>query len=387
MPKPRRKANGTWTLVVQFSNRRRNLTLGKLPKREIDHFVRNVQMLVEHGKHGGKSLPPQLMAWVGDLNERHKEQLSDLGLFDYSAVGTVGELMDAYLAQYEQSSLADSTKKKVRSTINNRVGRLRFVKLSNVEPVLRSVRVNADPVFPPGAQKILTDFNSWQRNHYAPATWTRDNKLFSSVGIWAVSQGICDHNPFGELPTASMVNDERNAYIPVESVLDAMNACLSPDIRVTLALGRFAGFRTCSEVRTLKWSMVDASAGTLTLIDSKKKRPRVMPLFENIAQELERQRVFTGDTRFVASSAMRGSSSAANYRKIVDAISRSGQDVWPRARQNLRASCENDLLALFEERQVTAWIGHTVKVSRDHYQKQRPSDYRDAIKAAADANL
>ena len=381
MPKPRKKPNGTWTLVVQFNGKRRNLTLGRRPKREIDHFARSVQDLVEHVKHGSKTLPATIQAWIADLNERHKIQLSEIGLFDYRTSNmTVEDLMNQYLAAYKQrSGIEQSTKDKVSSTIKNRLGKLGKVQLDFVEPVRRSIRQNAEPIWSDEAKAFLTKYNSWQRNHFAPATWTRDNKLFSSVGIWAVQQGICEHNPFINLPSGSMINDERNQYITAEMVEDAMEACLSPDVRLTLFLGRFAGFRTCSEVRTLKWSYVDTAAGTLTVLDSKKKKPRKMPLFDHLLVELEKQRELTGKTRFVASSQMRSTSSSANYQKICDAIGRSGQEVWDRVRQNLRSSCENDLLDMFDERLVTQWLGHTVAVSRKHYQKLRPSDYKDAI--------
>ena len=136
----------------------------------------------------------------------------------------------------------------------------------------------------------------------------------------------------------------------------------------------------------MKWRHVDSEAGTLTVIDSKKKVPRVMPLFEHVLAELEKQREITGKTPFVASTQMRSSSSSANYQKICDAIRRSGQQPWERVRQNLRTSCENDLLELFDERLVTQWLGHTVNVSRAHYQKLRPSDYRKAVQRAAENN-
>ena len=129
----------------------------------------------------------------------------------------------------------------------------------------------------------------------------------------------------------------------------------------------------------MKWTHVDEDAGTLTIVDSKKRTPRVMPLFDHVRDVLERHRKVTGDTRFVASARMRATSSSANYQQICDAVRRSGQQVWARVRQNLRASCENDLLDVFEERLVTQWLGHTINVSRKHYQKLRPSDYLNAI--------
>lgn len=390
MSKPRKNRSGTWTLVVQFAGQRRNLTLGKLPKSEIDHFHASVQSLIEHVKFGGKAIPPRLQSWASNLAERHKIQLSEIGLFDNfrTSAMTVGELMDRYAADYEKrADVTGSSKTKVKSAIKNRLGRLRTLRLDDIEPVQRSIRQNADPIWSDEAKLHLSTFNAWQRNHFAVATWSRDNKLFSSVGIWAVKNGLCDHNPFTLLPSASMVNAERNFYLTADMVRDAMESCLSPDIRITLALGRFAGLRTCSEVRTMKWSHVDLEAGTLTIIDSKKKTPRVMPLFENVRAELDRQRLHTGETRFVASEEMRRSSSSANYQKVRDAITRSGQKAWDRIRQNLRSSCENDLLELFDERLVAQWIGHTVTVSRKHYQKLRPSDYLAAVAKASANNL
>lgn len=158
-----------------------------------------------------------------------------------------------------------------------------------------------------------------------------------------------------------------------------MEACLEPDVRLIFAMGRLAGLRTCSEVRTMKWSHVDESAGTLTIIDSKTKKPRKMPLFAGVREELDRQRLVTGTTRFVASQNLRSTSSSANYQKMCDAIRRSGQEQWVRVRQNLRTSCENDLLDKFDERLVTHWIGHSVTVSRKHYQRLRAEDYLNAI--------
>ena len=357
------------------------MTLGKISKREADAFSVNIERLCDIRKHGSTNVPGDLQSWLEHRCERHLEQLSRVGLVDYlSSNLTLSDLFDAYETWYlRRTEIADSTKKKVTSTLKNRVGRLRGHKIKDVEPSRISFRKNADPVWSENAESILTQFNSWQRNYASVATWSRDNKLLSSIGIWAVAQGYCDYNPFSTLPSKSMVNDERNEYIDAQKVLDAMEACLSPDIRLTLAMGRFAGVRTCSEVRTLKWSHVDFETGILTVIDSKKKKARSMPMFDDIRDELIRQREFTGSTRFVASEEMRSSTASANYTKVKNAVSRSGQEPWERLRQNLRTSCENDLLERFEEREVTSWLGHSVAVSRDHYQKTRPGDFKIAI--------
>ncbi|QDV67207.1 Phage integrase family protein [Rosistilla carotiformis] len=384
MAKPKKHPNGTWTLIASYQKARRNVTIGKVSTSEARKFAAQVDAVINHNRHGSKTLPPELLAWVQSLSEMHKTQLGELGLFDFRTNDmTVGELGRAFEADYKQrSDVSAKSTRNVSVMLRNRISKIEDVQLKDIEPTMRSVHSTAAPVFSESAKRILADFNSWQRNFYAQATWTRDNKMWRSIGLWAVKQGICQHSPFSILSLASMVNDERNVYIPAEWVLDAMESCLTPDIRITFAMGRFAGFRTCSEVRTLKWQDVDVESGTLTILDSKKKKPRVMPLFNHVRDELERQRKSTGDTRFVVSEQMRSRSSSATYQRAREAVLRSGREPWGRLLQNLRASCENDLLEIFPERQVTTWIGHTVKVSRDHYQKMRQRDCDNAIEAA-----
>ena len=388
MTKPRLKTNGTWTLIVCYESRRKHLTLGRITESEAYLFAGQVDRLVGHRKHGGVALAAPLQAWLNSIGQKHRRQLSELGLFDDRPnLVTVGDLLDEYATAYQSTDVADSTKTKVASSVRNRFGKLRPHRIDALEPRQMSARANAEPVRTAEASTILKQFNSWQRNFYSSATWTRDNKLLSSVGIWAVKHGCCDFNPFTDLPTASMVNDERNEYVSVEAVTSAMDACLSPDTRLTIAMGRLCGLRTCSEIRTMKWAHVDFDANTLTIIDSKKKTPRIMPLFDAARSELERQYRVTGKTRWVCSDRMRSTSSAASYTKVKKAVARSGQDPWPRLRQNLRSSCENDLLQVFPERLVTAWIGHTVSVSRAHYQKLRARDYVAAIESARDSGV
>lgn len=48
-------------------------------------------------------------------------------------------------------------------------------------------------------------------------------------------------------------------------------------------------------------------------------------------------------------------------------IRRAGLKEWPRLVQNLRASCETDLMAEHPIHVVTAWIGNTPKIALEHY--------------------
>ncbi|MEO1528796.1 MAG: hypothetical protein AAFX06_25535 [Planctomycetota bacterium] len=103
MSTPKRKANGTWTLLVHFSGKRRNLTLGRITAAKAEDFRFNIDCLMEHVRSEAKLLPRRLQVWVSELDETHKTQLSELGLFDYRSAGmTVEQLTKEYVSEYSK---------------------------------------------------------------------------------------------------------------------------------------------------------------------------------------------------------------------------------------------------------------------------------------------
>ena len=134
------------------------------------------------------------------------------------------------------------------------------------------------------------------------------------------------------------------------------------------------------EARTLKWSHVDFEMGLIPIRDSKDAGViRPTPLFEDLRNVLletpESQR-----NGFVLSRDILSTTTANIYNKMKQAIGRTEWEIWPRLRQNLRSSCENDLLDQgIPEHTVVVWIGHSVNTSRSHYQKTKQSTNLMAI--------
>lgn len=381
MAKPRKSKSGIYTLTVAFNRQRRNLTLGLITLAEARQFAANINVLTSHCRQNKNTIPPALVSWVSALSPKHREQLGEIGLLSkHSPAMTVGELMDAFLQHYETTDNAQSTKTQFESALSNRFPRrLRKSKLADIEPTQLPDRPNAAPKQSDETKSLFRYVESWQREHYAKSSWSRANGRLREVGKWAVGEGICNHNPFSMLKKPGETNSEKNVHVDAETILDVMDHCLDPDTRIALVIGRFAGCRTPSELRTLKWSMVDFDKGKLNILDSKKRKIRTMPLFDRLRDELHRHRESTTGNRFVLTDRARFNSDANNFNLIKEAVARAGVELWPRLRQNLRSSCENDLLQVFPERLVTQWIGHTVAVSRKHYQKLQDSDYEMAI--------
>ena len=369
--------------MVNWNKQRCKLTLGKIPKSDAIRFAENLEYLKTSKRHRS-AIPPELDSWIQSLPNRHAEQLGELGLIGESDFElTVQQTINKFLEDFDQrQDAADSTKKQIRNALKRFPPRLLKKLIADIEPKKHHHRTNAKAVFSSETKALMRSVESWQRNHYSKSTWSTSNKKIRQVGHWAVENGICNYNPFSLLPVPSDANKERNVYVESVWVLDAMDMCHDPDTRLVLALGRFCGIRTPSEARTLKPADIDFEKSQIRIFDSKKKIYRKMPLFNRVREELERHRNDCGGwDRYVLTARFRRTDDANNYNLIKEAIARTQWPQWDKIRQNLRASCENDLLKQFDERLVIEWIGHTITTSRKHYQKQTDADYVEAASA------
>ncbi len=74
----------------------------------------------------------------------------------------------------------------------------------------------------------------------------------------------------------------------------------------------------------------------------------------------------------------------ANLRTTFEKlIRRAGLQTWPRLFQNLRASCETDLMQNHPIHVVTAWSGNTPKIALGHYFQTLDADFEKALRSVA----
>lgn len=384
MRKPVRSKTGIWTLVVSHDHQRRNLTLGKVDASAATHFAANIDALISHRRLHPHGIPPILESWVRSISPRHREQLGEIRVLDsFDASLTVDQLIEAFLKEYESrpdDEIRQTTKRQFRSAMTHRIPPvLKEAFVSDIAPRREHSMIHAKPVFSSETKALFRTVESWQREHFSKSTWSRANGRLREIGVWAVDHGIVEYNPFTLLKKPGETNPDRNVYVEREWVLDAMDQSIDPDTRLCFALGRFAGLRLPSEARSMKWSHIDWKRKQMKVLDSKKREFRTMPLFDLIETELLRvQEGATG--RWVLSDRFRSNTDANNYSLMKEAVARTEFEPWEKLRQNLRASCENDLLAAgFDERQVIQWLGHTVSTSRKHYQKTTDAEFLSAV--------
>jgi hypothetical protein len=384
--KPNKTKTG-WQITVTFDRKQARLTLGPVSRAAASSFCAQLGLLCEFKKHG-ETIKPDLIEWIQGLATKHKKQLGKIGLISERDDSlTIKGLINLFLKDYDQrEDIADSTKKRMDRTLRRYPARFTSLPVKMIEPQRDDSKPNSAPMYSLEAKRHLIAATSYMREHYSPATWSRTNGNLRECGAWAVLVGLCHYNPFKPLskhdsailpcPKKLQINDTRNVHVKAEWVRDAMEMT-DWETRVLFALGRFGGLRIPSEARTLKWAHIEET--TIQVRDSKTKGViRPLPLFEDIRVVLH-EKPKRERKGFVLSSETLTSSDMAIYKRMLLAVQRTEWEPWERLRQNLRASCENDLLEKFPEHLVVQWIGHSVSTSRAHYQKPKPEVALEAI--------
>jgi integrase len=216
-----------------------------------------------------------------------------------------------------------------------------------------------------------------------------------------VARRMCPSNPFhGAKVTAALPREKKHYISPADT--ERLIAAADPTWRIIVALARYAGLRCPSEVLSLKWEHVNFETGRMTCPMPKLehlpgKEYMVLPIFAALRPHLDEawelaangeQYVVGGPRGAALRSSAAGSggwNSASLGGRFRNLIRRAGLIPWPRPFNNLRASCETDLLRVFPIQSVTSWMGHSPAVALAHYAQVRDEDFERAAGRGAES--
>ena len=198
----------------------------------------------------------------------------------------------------------------------------------------------------------------------------------------AVRSRLIAENPFigKDLPTAVRGNKARFHMVTREEAQNLIDAVPSAEWRLAIALARYGGLRCPSEVLSLTWGDIDWARARILVHASKTehhagKDIRWIPLFPEMRPYL--QQVF--DEASEGSTAVIRLKSAWLKIGLNYFADREGIPMWKKPWQNMRASRENELLAMsYPAHVVRAWIGHTQEVAEENYLHEIESYFKKA---------
>ena len=192
---------------------------------------------------------------------------------------------------------------------------------------------------------------------------------------------------FGEEPEAPLVgkvygllNAEPNGMTKTDLHKALGNNHKAKTILEALATlrERFGGVRVPSELVGLCWEDIDRAQGRFLVRSPKKKDTRSVPLYPELAAYLPD--VF-GEGRIFPD--VREDSNLGE--RLSNTIARAGVEQWPRLWQNMRASRQTELSAIYPATDVCAWMGNTQAVAADHYLSTLDASFARAAKCGASA--
>ena len=378
-----RDRSGKYTIqLVCKDGKRRSIRLGAVNKKTANEVKLKVETLHALAT-ANLPMDAETAVWVNGVGDDLADKLAAIGLIPKRASRLVGEFLAAYLEQRRGDS-----KPATAVTIHRVVTDLTAFLGATTD--LRAVTVeNAE------------DFKkTYQDKELAPATIYRRLKMAKMLFGHALKLKLVVANPFADVKSKNHNPPERRCYISpadTQKLIDAAN----PTWRTIIALSRFGGLRCPSEVLMLKWENVNLATGRMVVQSPKTEHlegrsERVVPVFPALRPYLEEawelatpgeQYVIggpQGDKYRVTSQGPNGWANMNLRTTVQKLIRRAGLTPWPKMFQNLRASCETDLMANHPIHVVTAWIGNTPKIALGHYLQTLDADFEKALKGGAE---
>ncbi len=188
----------------------------------------------------------------------------------------------------------------------------------------------------------------------------------------ACEEGLIERNPFKKIKLPRQDNPDRLFYVDQETITRVFKELKNPELRLVVALGRFAGFRIPSEAQSLLWSDLNFEKKMMRVRSDKKAGDasgghRPCPLFEELLPFIDDiDKPAAGKNSLVLSKF--DNRKNTNLRtEFKRAITRAKIEPWPRLFQNLRASALTDLAERHPLPLVCKWLGNSTRVAERHY--------------------
>lgn len=330
----------------------RKIRLGEISKRDAQAIAAKVSNLVSHSI-AAESPSPLLTEWLSKVGDDLHAKLAEHGLCKPRHPFTLSEWLTQYLREHLP---------KVGEHCKRNLERSRDYLLEHFGETrsLKSIEA-AD----------AEAYRQWlkETKSFAQATVAQHIKKAKQFFTAAAEAGAIEKSPFVKVLAGSMANAERSFYVPAEDIERAIAMAPDAQWRLIIALSRYGGLRSPSEVLRLRWADVDFVAGTLTIHSTKTakqgKAKRVVPILPELRPHLEDAFEPEADRCI-----WRYQTTNLNLRKVfLEILAKAGLKPWPRLFHNLRGSLQTDLADRFPAHVVNAWIGNSERVAQAHYLK------------------
>jgi integrase len=201
-----------------------------------------------------------------------------------------------------------------------------------------------------------------------------------------VDARIISDNPFKGIKLGKRSNKARQRFIDRTTIDRVLAGCNDPEFKLIIALSRYGALRIPSELDGLLWQHIDRERGRILIHSPKTEHhdagaTREIPLFPELVPFIDEwwNACPEGCEHVIVSN--RGTDAAWRTR-MYKLLRRLGIPAWPRVWHNLRASRQTELEDRFPSHVVSAWVGTSETVMREHYLMTTADHFAEALKAS-----
>ena len=379
-----KNAKGKDLFKVRFfgtDKERHTLRLGAVPKKTADHVLRMVELIVS-AQFARGTIPDEAARWLAEVDGPLRDRMIAVGLCQPKepivkpAGPTLGPFLETYIAD-RKGVLKPGT----------------LVFLGHVQRNLLDC-FGADTAIDALTEADADKFRLYlHAEELSKATIARRCGVSKTFLQQAVKGRHIDRNPFADFRGGVRANKDRHHFVDRATTAKILDACPDADWRLIVALARFGGVRTPSEILTLKLTDVNWETGRIRITSPKTEHhhngaERIIPLFPELRPYLQKcwDLAPVGATHFIKRYSVSDCHQATvgwkntNLRTQFTRILRqAGIKQWPRLFHALRASRETELVKTFPIHLVAQWMGHSTIVAAENYLMIRDEDYTLAI--------
>ena len=367
-------AKGYRVRFIDHNGTRKTIRVSGLNKGNSEKVARHVQELVVWRK-SGLTLDSLTAGWLSKAGDEMHAKLSNAGLIEKRVSQTLGEFIADYI---ESADVAPGTKMNFRTVERN------LVDYFGADKPMRSVTAADAKAF----RQWLQD-NEEQAENTMRRRCGRARQFFAA----AIKSKLIDENPFEGMSVTVNGSTDKERFITEAESQKILKACPDLQWRLIFSLCRYGGLRCPSEVLSLTWENVLWDSSRIIVTSPKTRRykgheQRVLPMFPELASVLNEAYEMAFEQRENPEAVVSGpvvtryTSADQNLRTTFEKIvTRAGLKQWPKPFQNLRSTCETELMEIYPAHVVVSWIGHSEKVARKHYLQTTDAHFEKAVQA------
>lgn len=368
--------SGKGRFAIQFTNNsgeRPTIRLGKCDRKHAEDVARKIEHILACQLHN-HSVDVEVAVWLNQLAPALRTKFAKAGLVDDVPPTTITDLCD-YCAKHFGGKRGTQT--------NYRHSKENLIAFFGADRAIHSITTGD-----------VAEYWKWLQAHgymlgkrkggpLGLTTASKRAKVGKQFFAFAVDKHWIRENPFDGLKGLVDSNDSRRFYVSQQLIEEVLAHTDDPQLRLIVALVRYAGLRFPSEVAPLETEWFNFTEECFLVHAPKTehhpgKKYRTVPMFKRLRPFLDEAFAsLAPGSKYLVTLVARPQ---AYTHRLHRTIKRAGFKVWPKTWHNMRSSLMTEMDEMgFTIKAITEWCGNSPVVARKHYIQVSKEQFRRAV--------